>query len=828
MLKKAGKYITALLRGVSFVLALTVAAGSLGVTLGASAEEVYSLDYTSVAGGQTAKAPQGDIVSGLLSEGLLAAERNYLDSHGSCTVEYTSDVPAGYYTATMLDGKIYAVARPYKYTAFNGQTVSFTPVYAEVGNSRMPLLWSQRDGAYCAFLDGARRDEVKFTFAASIEIPDDAALVMINEAYTAAVAMDTAQGDYDSAQVIWSDKNERYQDYLDDLNAYNTAKDAYEQYEKDKIEYETDLQNYNEWWEEYDKQNALREKYELDYSRYEENQNALMEYDRQLEEYESYMALVDASPDLVAEYEAKAVAAQKHLNIIDSFYKEITPKRHSFWGVISSSFVKFVFENRDEIISLGGKREDIQKAEEAHYYLVQIFEAYGALETKAEKYEFLTSNLEDMKYYLTRLGDALKDIASVERVMNRVSAEGLKDEFLEFVGIIYYCECALYDDKTFDANEKYYDTALSSVLEISQLVADEDSLVPLDGGWPTPPLTADDVTPVEHPGVRPTELSEPAYVAPPPDKSTAPEKPTPPEDVEDPGDVPPTEVEHPGAEPQAPVRDSTEEALYGEYLNGKISYRTSVSSHSTQIYTSAAKKADTVRIQVSVHHEGSFVGDFYIPFGESAESALNALGLQLGDRVISGKTYEFVGWSDTPNGDTVDVSYISSASGALSLYSVYRLKLTETETVTETEQGSDESTHSTEDDEESSTPDGADSSETESAIETETEESVQSQTSVAESDLQTEDQTTPPTDTESTPESTDDGESESVSKAESGGQSESHSDEPTSTPNTPTTSDIPDGSSAADDDTDAISDEDNENLKIEEIDESDEIDEELT
>lgn len=674
MLKRVGKYIAVLKRSVSLLLAVTTVWGGLAVSLGASAEEVYRLDYTSVEGGQMSTAAQGDVVAGLVGTGLLAAERNYLEAYSKHSVEYTSDVPAGYYTATMLDGKIYAVAKPYKYTAFNGQTVSFTPVYAEVGESRMPLLWSQRDGAYCAFLEGARRETVKFTFAAGIEIPDDAALVMINEAYFAAVAMDKAQDDYEAQHSVWSDKNGLYQEYLTKLNTYNAAKEAFLLYQKAVAKYETDLDNYNKWWNDYDAQKALRDRYDIDYSRYEENQSAIAEYDRQLLAYESYMELVNASPELVEEYERKAVAAQKHLDIIDSFYREITPKRHSFWGVISSSFVKFIFENRDEIISLGATREDIRKAEEAHFYLVSIFEDYAALQTKAEKYTYVAEQLDDMKYYVTRLGEAIRDMAAVEKVRNRIKAEGLLDEFYEFIGIIYYCECALYNDKTFDANEKYYDTPMSSVLEVNLLVADENALVLLEDGWPTPPVTSDDVTPVEHPGNRPVELDEPTYVAPPPDKSTAPEKPTSPQEVEDPGDTPPTAVADPGEEPSAPARDSIEEALYQEYLNGKITYRTKTSSNFAQVYSTVSKKADNVRVQVIAYDGENIVHEVFVSFGSSLESVLETPS----DKTIGGKTYEFAGWSDSPSGNPMDVSYVSSTDGKLTLYSVYRIKLDET------------------------------------------------------------------------------------------------------------------------------------------------------
>ncbi|MBQ9162553.1 MAG: hypothetical protein IJX74_04675 [Clostridia bacterium] len=669
MLSKARKYILPT-RLLSFVLAATVAAGTLFCcTTDAFASDADALNF-SAPDSEYSVAPQGDIVSGLVGEGLLAAERDYLNAHSKYSVLYTATVPSEYYKAAVKDGKIYALAKPYKYTAVNGQSVSWLPVFAQAGDGeQMPLLWSAKDGAYCTFLEGGSGDEVRFTYAASVKFSEDMATDAVNEAYRAAVVMAAAVEEYNEVHGAWSERNDAYQTYLGELNAYNDARDAYEKYLDEKDAYRIASDAYEAWWDAYYAQKSLREEYDLQYSRFENNQAELAAYDAQLTAYNEYMALVDISPELVEAYEAKAIVAQTHLNVIDSFYRDITPMGHSFYGVISSSLVDAVIANEAELESLGGNREDIQKAIQASRELSAIFDGYDALSSDADRYAYMTQNLDGMRLYVTRLGTSLRNLAAVDAIMDRIIREGLKDEFYEFVAILYYCECALYNEKTFDSNEKYSDTAISSLLDVERLVADSDALLPLEDGWPTPPVTADDVTPVEHPGIRPDEVAEPDYVAPPPDVSTSPARPTAPEEVSDPGDTPPAEVEHPGDQPSAPVRDDTEEQLYLAYCNGEISYRESASRLSAQIYNAVSVKASTVRILVSAYDGNNAVAEFYVKLGESAEERLAANISSV--KVINGKTYELVGWSTAPDGTAVDVGYISSLSGSLSLYALF-------------------------------------------------------------------------------------------------------------------------------------------------------------
>jgi|GEM_PF-1931359 len=669
MLDKARKYILPT-RLLSFVLAAAIAAGTLFCcATDAFASDTDALNF-SLADSEYSVAPQGDIVSGLVGEGLLAAERDYLNSHSKYSVLYTSAVPSEYYKATVRDNKIYALAKPYRYTAVNGQSVSWLPVFAQVEEGEpMPLLWSAKDGAYCTFLEGKSGDEVNFTYAASVEFSESFATDAVNEAYRAAQVIATAAEKYNEDHSAWSKQNDAYRTYLGELNAYNSARDAYEKYLDEMDAYRLSFEAYEAWWASYYAQKSLREEYDLQYSRFEANQAELAAYDAQLAAYNEYMKLVDISPELVEAYEAKAIVAQAHLNVIGSFYKDITPMGHSFYGVISSSLVDAVIANDEELESLGGKREDIQKAIQASRELSTIFDGYDALTSDAEKYAYMTQNLDGMRLYVTNLGASLRNLAAVGSIMSRIISEGLKEEFYEFVAILYYCECALYNEKTFDGNETYNGEAISSLLDVERLSADSDALLPLENGWPTPPVTADDVTPIEHPGTRPDEVAEPDYVAPPPDVSTSPARPTEPEEVSDPGDTPPAEVEHPGDEPSPPVRDSAEEQLYLAYCNGEISYRASASRLSTQIYNTVSVKAGTLRILVSAYDGNKLVSEIHVKLGDSAAEQLSKAVPSV--KVINGKTYALVGWSTEPGGAAVDVGYISSLSGSLSLYALF-------------------------------------------------------------------------------------------------------------------------------------------------------------
>lgn len=717
-------------RALAFALAVILLVGAFTGGCGGEvrAEDNNVLDFAALYG-EIATAPQGDIVSGLMGTGISEVEREYLNAHSKYSVLFTSDVPAEHCVAAVTNGKICALALPYSYTAANGQTVNWLPVFAQVeGGEPVPLVWSDRDEAYCAYLDGGGGKDVTFTYVATVTLPENVALDMANEAYAAAVEMEKALAEFEEDHRVWSEADERYREYLAKLNAYDLAKEAYKKYKDDLVKYDAELLKYQTWWNEYDAQKALYDQYVLKYDKFLANREEIRFYDEQLEAYREYMELVNASPELKAEYEEKAQAAQGHLNVIDSFYKDITPTGHSFYGVVTSSLVYMVIANKAEIETIGGNAEDVDNAERASYYLGEIFGAYKSLSSDSERYEYAFGKMEDIKTYLTMLRTSLENLANVKAIMDRIVKEGFKDEFFEFMGIMYYCECAVYNEKTFDINATYKGSSMSVLLDANALAKDTDSLVRLESGWPTPPTTSDDVDPVEHPGIRPAPMDEPDEVAPPPDKDMAPEKPQRPQDVEDPGDVPPDEVASAGDEPEPPVTDALQDALLEAYKNGKIAYRKSVASCSAQISSSTTARSKTVRILVSAYDGDRQIANVYVLFGGSAENMMPYIA----DKTVDGREYKFVGWSPTPNGMPIDLSYISSATGTLSLYAVFKtfsLPTTETETETETE---------------------ADITETETETETETDEGTNTEATTDTDTLQTSEETTVETTEETT------------------------------------------------------------------------------
>lgn len=104
-----------LTRILSFCLAvLLIAGGVLPITAEEESDGSCLIDFSSD-DLDLACADQSSIVAGLLGEGLLVAEENYINAHSKYTVRY-SPVPTTCYRAWTYLGGICAIAQPYSYT----------------------------------------------------------------------------------------------------------------------------------------------------------------------------------------------------------------------------------------------------------------------------------------------------------------------------------------------------------------------------------------------------------------------------------------------------------------------------------------------------------------------------------------------------------------------------------------------------------------------------------------------------------------------------------------------------------------------------------------
>lgn len=639
----------------------------------------------SLVGNPTQKADQASVVTGLLGQPITSAESEYLNAHSAYEIIYCSQVPDGSYIIAAHDDTVTALALPYSYTAANGVTLEWLPMFAEANEELFWFEWSDKDGAWRADLAGSIGTDVKITYAASIILPSGDAVNMINEAYSAATALADSRDEYEKALSDWQAKDEAYREYRESKDAYDAAVEARRNYLQELENYKILKNEYDAWWREFDLKTDAYNKYVAENEAFLANQEALKKYDDALAAYEEYEKLLEATPALKEEYLQKNLKAREHLSVMDSLFAPITESQRSFYSAISSSLVDIVISKKHELVTVGGSEKDINNSEKAAFYLRQIVNGYKDIalpEENDDKYSYYSENKDRLEEYLCLLYDSLYNLGTVKNIMDRIVKEGFDDEFCEFMSILCYFKCALSDNERFDPTVTVFGKAPKDVIYVDILPEDKDSAEPLAGGWPLPPTTSDDVEPVEHPGERPEELEEPEYVEE-PDATQAPDEPTEPNFVPEPDVDEPDAVDPPGDAPTEPTRDEYENALLLAYDEGKVAYRDITFSEEspamTQLALSEIRMASTVRITIDYFNGDRLLGQFGVIFGGSAEEKLK----KPGNKVINGEIYEFVGWGYERDGEPVDVTYITSVAGRITLHALFQRKNADTEAPTE-------------------------------------------------------------------------------------------------------------------------------------------------
>ena len=687
---------------------------------GETLTDMNALDFSFV-GEPAQKTDQGSIVAGLLGQSITSAEAEYLNAHSIYEVLYRSRVPDGSYVIAAHGDGVTALALPYSYTAVNGETLEWLPMFAEADGELFWFEWSDKDGAWRADISGGIGTDVTITYASSIILPSGDAVNMINEAYSAATVLAGSRDEYEKALSDWQTKDEAYRKYRESKDAYDAAVEARRKYLRDLENYKILKNEYDAWWKDFNLKTDAYNKYVADNEAYLANQEALKKYDDALAAYKEYEKLLEATPALKEEYLQKNLAAREHLSVMDSLFTPITESQRSFYSAISSSLVDLVISKKHELVTVGGSEEDINNSEKAAFYLRRIVNGYKDIATSeenAEKYSYYSENKDQLEEYLCLLYDSLDSLGSVKNIMDRIVKEGFEDEFCEFMSILYYFKCALSDNERFDPTVTVFGKAPQSVIYVDILPEDKDSAEPLEEGWPLPPTTSDDVEPVEHPGVRPEELEEPEYVEQ-PDATQAPDEPTEPGFVPEPDMDEPEAVDPPGDSPSAPIRDEYQNALLSAYDEGKIVYRDVTFSEEspamTQLVATGIRMASTVHITVDYFNGDRQLGQFGVIFGSSAEAKLR----KPGNKVINGEIYEFVGWGYEPDGEPVDVTYITSVTGSITLHALFQRKNADTEAppAPDTEEPSVDTTAPELTEEETTRPDTS-SDTTEAVVET--------------------------------------------------------------------------------------------------------------
>ncbi len=563
------------------LLALILLGASLGAfgTVSAAAETPapHALDFSNPASEATVEIAPSELLAlleGCTPGDLPAVEVDYLDRMLlDAPLRYSDAIPGSLVETAYNRNTLTVTARPHRYTAENGVTVTWSPVALLLDGTEHPLTddgeihsvtvenvpesegrvlevrYISRLSLSAEQADGYRG----YTYGAALHLAEarDQNLAAIAE-YEAHV---TAYEQYREAHKAYLLQSAAYETYLVELGRFERADAAYQAYLADRAAYETALGKYHDY-------EAALAQYESDRVAY---LAAVEQYDADLRAYEAAFAYYQT-------FAAELSVIKEKLATLDSAFVHNSQGKQMY-ATLMGDTVATVVENRKEL-------EAYAKCEPAHIdtangstaLLQRLLTEYKSLTTLRERYAFYTEHYVELRDNFIALQGALEALFKNSTVQAILIQKDRYERYIEFLSQLYVIATGLEDEgnrstawgvrgKNFNTTTGEYDFyTYTDMLEPAQIPPDLNNSDPRS--HPFPAGAPDEPIPpaVPVPPTKPTPVTEPS----PPDVVAAPGQA--PAVVEQP--VEPTPVSEPGKRPAALVHTDTQKALLAAYDEG--------------------------------------------------------------------------------------------------------------------------------------------------------------------------------------------------------------------------------------------------------------------
>ena len=476
------------------------------------------------------------------------------------TLISASDVTARYVEAGLLleghaltqekDG-ITATLIPRSAT-FLGRTTDFEKTSTEDYTLLLPLEGST-----------ATLDECTVHFSCTVTADDTVSELLLNGAYRNALALDAARAAYERDKAAHDEKVSLYESYLDELEAYEkasalhrAASEAHARYLRALAAYEA----YGEAYTAYLASKAAYEAYEQAQLRYEDERDA---YEQAYEAWRVYEEKASLYRTQLAQYEANV----DRLTVLESAYIKNDTK-HVFYETLMGNTVTTVVENKDEIVRAAGDWDGlpaaIDDADLATKNLRVLLTDYKKKQTHEEKYTYYREHYAAIKENFQRLYASLKHLFDNPVVRARITQEGKRERYKQFIAHLFVVSSCLDDQVVLDTSYTIDGATIDSLVTGDTRIPDTRTADPSAFPFVSKPTQIEPVA-------RPTEPTPPVAVA----KPTEPTEVKRPDPVPDPGKAPTRpETVLPAGDPPTPLSlTKTEADLLAAYDRGLLTER---------------------------------------------------------------------------------------------------------------------------------------------------------------------------------------------------------------------------------------------------------------
>ena len=524
-----------------FLLILTVC---IVPTVATAADGVSDTDYSKEGSYFNNVYTSGDVLRALGYD-VSDAEYDYLKEYGGINFKY-EEVTTQYVGVETYEGSTKVIAYPYSYVSRQGNTLTWTPVTASIGDEIVALVHS--GDRYVADFGSIAVDDdttvkVEYSLDKVFNVSKDDVNGILNLAYNNVgelkAVITTTKSEYDA-------KKEAYDafcaEYPEEVSKYYSDLALYKQYTSDKLAY--------------DERNALYQAYLTQRNQYEIDKTA---YDKYLVDLEAYNTAYDNNVNYdanYAKYEQDLAKYNAFLNDravvkgqLEAFdavmFDKVTSLDRQLYSAINSGLVDQVIEQKTVFMTLGADKNVIDNCEKSTGVLRGLLAEYKSLKTEKEKYDFYKQNYVELRDNIILLTQALENLYTVGTIAKVMMKTEKTDKFVIFVSQLILCSNILSDSTVYDfTGKKVLDTNTTisyykhdsnprvtediiTILEGDEYAKATVQGTPLANGYPQevaepkppvmmelPPEPVTVVRPVEpevvdHPGAAPEVVAEP-------------------------------------------------------------------------------------------------------------------------------------------------------------------------------------------------------------------------------------------------------------------------------------------------------------------------------
>lgn len=389
-------------------------------------------------------------------------EKEYLEK-SNFEFKYDSKIPFDRVYTLLNEDELIVHASEYSYESINGVSVTWTPSFASLNDEKVFFSFDSSENEYiCNFTNVLEEDEkIDITYTTQLTLDKNTVIEFSN--YTYNIADGYVKDDIVGKTNKTNEENTKkyneelalYNQYLKDKDQFDKDTIAYANYLAEKDSYDANLKKYNDYLVRLEEHNKSVEKYD----NYLKQVEAYKKYQSYLKEKEKYDA---AYAEYLEEYNKNKDTYAKidyYFAVMDQVKEENTSLNRSLYNAIMGGTVTEVLARRDELTELNVSEALIDKAETATYNLREIFNSYYSKDNDEAKFIYYKANYRSIRDNFINLLQALDSLYKYDIVQLAVDVKEKKPQFLILLSqLVMICNAISYEPVK-DTNGVVYTTS---------------------------------------------------------------------------------------------------------------------------------------------------------------------------------------------------------------------------------------------------------------------------------------------------------------------------------------------------------------------------------